>query len=169
MPERAPIFTDPPYTIPGLRLFLSRAVQALKREKGRKIYLAFPHRAPEDLLDFQKVILNHGLAINEIIPGFNLYEGAEIHGNTTSLIVLVTTSETSSVIEKEYKDMIYTGEITPTTRTYSCLNKHLIRIGASEEIKTIEDLKKIGCPICGSKETFSRVTREKHEKLVNNS
>ena len=42
------IFTDPPYTIPGLRLFLSRAVQALKREKGRKIYLAFPHRAPEE-------------------------------------------------------------------------------------------------------------------------
>jgi len=157
------ILTDPPYTIPGLELFLSRAVQALKKEIGRKIYLAFAHRAPNDLFEFQKVITNHGLAIQEMIPGFNLYEGAEIHGNTTSLTVLVTTSDTRTIIENEYKDMIYTGEIRPTTRIYICLNKHLTRIGTTEKIKSIEKLKELGCPICGAKDSFTRVTKEKLE------
>ncbi len=157
------VLTDPPYTIPGLELFLSRTIQALKKENGRKIYLAYAHRAPNDLLDFQQAIVNHGLAIQEKIPGFNLYEGAEIHGNTTSLSMLVTTSKTRTIIEKEYKDMIYTGEINPTTRTYSCLNKHLIRIGTTEKIKSIEKLKELGCPICGTKDSFTRVTKEKRE------
>jgi predicted methyltransferase len=156
------IFTDPPYTIPGLKLFLSRAVQALKRELGRKIYLAFPHRAPNDLIEFQKIIIDHGLAIKEIIPGFNLYDGAEIHGNTTSLIVLITTSKTQAIFEDEFSGMIYTGEINPTTRTYSCSNKHLIRIGSAEEIKTIEELKALGCPTCGSIDSFTRISKEKH-------
>ncbi|TET30097.1 MAG: putative methyltransferase [Candidatus Heimdallarchaeota archaeon] len=157
------ILTDPPYTIPGLELFLSRAVQALKKEIGRKIYLAFAHRAPNDLFEFQRVITNHGLAFQEMIPGFNLYEGAEIHGNTTSLMVLVTTSNTRTIIEKEYKDMIYTGEIRPTTRIYSCLNKHLTRIGTTEKIKSIEKLKELGCPICGVKDSFTRITKENLE------
>lgn len=157
------IFTDPPYTVPGLELFLSRGIQALKKEIGRKIYLAYAHRAPNDLFDFQQVIVNHGLAIQETIPGFNLYEGAEMHGNTTSLSVLVTTSNTRTIIENEYKEKIYTGEINPTTRTYSCLNNHLIRIGTTEKIKSIEKLKELGCPICGTKDSFTRVTKEKRE------
>ncbi|NHJ32550.1 MAG: putative methyltransferase [Asgard group archaeon] len=157
------ILTDPPYTIPGLRLFLSRSVKALKKEKGRKIYLAFPHRAPNEMFDIQKVIMDHGLVIEEIIPGFNLYDGAEIHGNTTSLMVLVTTTNFQPVIEKEFKDVIYTGEISPTIRTYSCTNKHLIQIGSTEEIKSIEELKAIGCPICGSKDSFTRIARTKNE------
>ncbi len=157
------ILTDPPYTIPGLELFLSRAIQALKKEIGRKVYLAFAHRAPNDLFDFQQAIGNHGLAIQETIPGFNLYEGAEIHGNTTSLSVLVTTSNTRTIIENEYKKMIYTGEINPTTRTYNCLNNHSIRIGSTEKIKSIEKLKELGCPICGTKDSFTRVTKEKRE------
>jgi len=157
------VLTDPPYTVPGLELFLSRTIQALKKEIGRKIYLAYAHRAPNDLFDFQQVVVNHGLAIQETIPGFNLYEGAEMHGNTTSLSVLVTTSNTRTIIENEYKEMIYTGEINPTTRTYSCLNKHLIRIGTTEKIKSIEKLKELGCPICGIKDSFTRVTKEKRE------
>jgi len=157
------ILTDPPYTIPGLRLFLSRAIQALKREDGRKIYLAYPHRAPNELLEVQQEILKHGLAIEEIIPGFNLYEGAEMHGNITSLLILITTSETKTIISGEYNDLIYTGELSPTIRTYRCKNKHLIKIGSSEDIKSIEQLKEVGCPICGSKISFSRVGTTKNE------
>lgn len=157
------ILTDPPYTIPGLELFLSRAIQALKEEMGRKVYLAYAHRAPNDLFDFQQAIINHGLAIQETIPGFNLYEGAEMHGNTTSLSVLVTTSNTRTIIENEYKEMIYTGEINPTIRIYNCSNNHSIRIGTTEKIKSIEKLKELGCPICGSKDSFTRVTTEKSE------
>ncbi len=157
------ILTDPPYTLPGLQLFLSRAVQALKKEEGKKIYLAYPHRAPNELLVVQQEIQNHGLAIQEIIPGFNLYEGAEIHGNITSLIILVTTNKTKSIITKKFEKIFYTGEINPTLRIYSCENKHLIQIGFSEEIRTIEQLKKEGCPVCGSKKSFSKVDTAKIE------
>ena len=59
--------------------------------------------------------------------------------------------------------MIYTGEINPTIRIYNCSNNHSIRIGISEKIKSIEKLKELGCPICGSKDSFTRVTTEKSE------
>ena len=155
------VLTDPPYTPTGLRLFLSRAIQALKNSSGKKIYLAFAHRPPNDLLKIQKVILEHNLAIQQIIPGFNLYEGAEMHANTTFLAILVTTDTTQTMITDEYKDEIYTGEINPMKREYSCKNNHSITIGRDQQIKTIEDLKELGCPECGSKESFTRISRQK--------
>jgi len=155
------VLTDPPYTPTGLRLFLSRAIQALKKTSGKKIYLAFAHRPPNDLLEIQKVILEHNLAIQQIIPGFNLYEGAEMHANTTFLAILITTESTKVLIPDTYTDEIYTGEINPTIREYTCKNNHTITVGRNQQIKTIEELKEVGCPKCGQKESFTRVSRQK--------
>ncbi|MFW9923911.1 MAG: bis-aminopropyl spermidine synthase family protein [Candidatus Thorarchaeota archaeon] len=155
------IFTDPPYTIPGLKLFLSRALQLLKKESNKKIYLAFVHKPPLEQLAIQELIVSMGLAIQELIPGFNLYEGAEMHGNTTYLCILATTEKTQILVEKEFSRKIYTGEVNPTIRQYQCKNGHVIKIGMSEEIKTIEDLKEIGCPLCHAKTDFIRISREK--------
>ncbi|KYH41156.1 MAG: hypothetical protein AYL33_004770, partial [Candidatus Bathyarchaeota archaeon B63] len=44
------VFTDPPYTIGGLKLFLSRGIDALRGEKCSSIYLAFAHKPPEEML-----------------------------------------------------------------------------------------------------------------------
>ncbi|MBN1329615.1 MAG: bis-aminopropyl spermidine synthase family protein [Candidatus Heimdallarchaeota archaeon] len=151
------VFTDPPYTISGLNLFLSRSLQVLKKEQNKKLYLAFAHRAPNDLLELQKVISAHGLAIQQILPGFNLYEGAEMHGNTTFLSILTSTDSSKILYPAHYSDDIYTGELNPTIRIYQCANGHEIRVGATEEISSIEVLKITGCPICLSKVSFTRL------------
>ena len=115
----------------------------------------------------RKVILEHNLAIQQIIPGFNLYEGAEMHANTTFLAILVTTEETEPSIKENSKEKIYTGELNPTTREYSCSNNHTIKIGSDQEIRTIEELKEKGCPECGSKESFTRISRKKYWNKIN--
>lgn len=155
------IFTDPPYTLPGLKLFLTRAIQLLKEEKNKKIYLAFVNKPSDEQLELQKVILDFSLTIRQILQGFNIYEGAEILGNITDLIVLSTTSETRMVKNEFFDGKIYTGEINPTVREYKCKNNHVVKVGLNQEIKTIEELKLNGCPICKDKTEFTRVNRYK--------
>ncbi len=155
------VLTDPPYTIPGLELFLSRAIQALKDESGRKIYLAYAHRPPKMQLEVQSSLTKLGLAILQLIPGFNLYEGAEMHGNTTFISILSTTDSTKPLITSDFSEKIYTGELNPTIREYQCKNGHVSEVGFSLEIKNIEELKENGCPVCGNKDEFTRISRRK--------
>ncbi|MBD3190910.1 MAG: putative methyltransferase [Candidatus Heimdallarchaeota archaeon] len=155
------VLTDPPYTIPGLELFISRALQALKPEENLHIYLAFAHRPPNQLHSIHSSLLAHGLALQQLIPNFNQYEGAEMHANTTFLAQLATTNETTILIPSSFKKDIYTGGISPTRTEYRCENGHIIPVGSREKVKTIEELKLIGCPLCGSKESFTRISRKK--------
>ncbi|QEE16924.1 bis-aminopropyl spermidine synthase family protein [Promethearchaeum syntrophicum] len=149
------IMIDPPYSENGLRLTLSRAIDMLRIEIGREIYLSFAHRSPVKFLKIQEIITEMGLAIMEITPRFNTYEGATILGNQTQILRLITTSDTKSSISSTFKfeEQIYTGELSPTTRFYYCLKcNKTIEIGETSQIKTIEKLKEIGCPYCKSKE-----------------
>ena len=52
-----------------------------------------------------------------------------MHANTTFLAILVTTESTQVLISDAYKEEIYTGEINPTIREYTCKNGHNIAIG----------------------------------------
>ena len=61
------VATDPAYTLPGLELFLSRAVEAVNPENGQ-IFLSFGHRSPGELLAVQRVIADMGLVIEQLIP-----------------------------------------------------------------------------------------------------
>jgi len=155
------VLTDPPYTIPGLELFLSRAIQALKDESGRRIYLAYAHRPPKIQLEVQNSITKLGLAIQQLIPGFNLYEGAEMHGNTTNISILSTTDSSKPLFTSDYNEKIYTGELNPTVREYQCKNGHVTKVGFSLEIRNIEVLKEKGCPVCGNVDEFTRISRRK--------
>ncbi|MDH5795063.1 MAG: bis-aminopropyl spermidine synthase family protein, partial [Candidatus Bathyarchaeota archaeon] len=65
------VFTDPPYTIQGLRLFVSRGIEALGKKECGSVYLAFAHKPPEDMLKIQKALNEMGLIIRELIPRFN--------------------------------------------------------------------------------------------------
>ncbi|NHK31678.1 MAG: putative methyltransferase [Asgard group archaeon] len=151
------IITDPPYTKSGLTLFLSRATQAIKNEKSKKIYLAFAHREPNETKAIQQIILDHGLIIQNLLPGFNLYEGAEMFGNTTMLMVLETTDNIEIQISNDFLEEFYTGELNPTKRIYECGQGHEIVIGKTEKIKTIEELKEKGCPTCKDKTKFTKI------------
>ncbi|EHP86924.1 bis-aminopropyl spermidine synthase family protein [Methanotorris formicicus] len=144
------IFTDPPYTLNGMKLFLSRGIEGLGGEGIA--YLAFSHKPIDEWIEVQKTLSKMGFVIYELIPGFNLYEGSEIIGNTTFLARLIG-KNLKPIIEDVEK--IYTGEIKPTLRYYKCLNcGKIYEVG--DKIKRIEDLT---CE-CGGKK-FSMIKRKK--------
>ncbi|MED0670051.1 bis-aminopropyl spermidine synthase family protein [Aneurinibacillus aneurinilyticus] len=144
-------FTDPPYTLQGMSLFISRGISALKKEKGLPIFLSFAHKSPDFTLALQREFVGMGLSIREIISHFNEYEGAQMIGNRGQMIVLKTTELTSPDITATFEDMLYTGEVKRTLRTYQCkLCSESIIVGVEGEFFTIEELKNQGCPVCES-------------------
>ncbi|WP_371804495.1 bis-aminopropyl spermidine synthase family protein [Candidatus Lokiarchaeum ossiferum] len=152
------IMVDPPYSLSGLRLVLSRAISLLRTIPGGEIYLSFAHRAAEDTLAMHALFCKLGLAVIEMIPRFNYYEGAGILGNTTQMIRLVTTTKSSPLIspKEEFQEKIYTGEIKPNIRYYFCNNcGKLIPIGETEQLKTVEQLKAQKCPHCNADGPFN--------------
>lgn len=145
-------FTDPPYTLKGMNLFLSRGIEALKNENDLSIYFSFAHKSPVYQLNMQKAFLDMGLSIFSVTPKFNTYEGASIIGNTGQMIVLKTTDIRKSLIKNNYNGLLYTGEFTKTVRLYKCKKcGNTIKTGNSEKIKNIETLKKTGCYKCNNK------------------
>ena len=143
------VFTDPPYTLSGLTLFLSRALKALINRREQVIFLSFAHKSPDFFLRAYEQILAMGLVPVEIIPGFNRYEGAEIIGNQSQMIVLKTTGG-EPVIKGDFEGLLYTGEIYRTVRKYQCRQcKKIVPVGREERYATIEQLKEEHCPFCG--------------------
>ncbi|MDT2236929.1 bis-aminopropyl spermidine synthase family protein [Paenibacillus larvae] len=47
-------FTDPPYTMEGMSLFVSRGISALKHEKGLPVFLSYSHKSPDFMLAMQR-------------------------------------------------------------------------------------------------------------------
>lgn len=142
-------FTDPPYTLQGMTLFLSRGIQALRTKKGLSIFLSFAHRSPDASLEMQRELVRMGLTVREMIPNFNEYEGAEIIGNRSQMIVLQTTESTVPPIMSPFEDALYTGEVKRTRRTYRC--KRCGReelVGHGGKYATVEELKRARCPAC---------------------
>ncbi len=153
--------TDPPYTLPGLELFLSRGIQALRWRKTSTAYLAYPDKPPLEMLEAHGAINWMGLFVDELIPRFNMYIGAEILGNTTSMFRLVVTGEARPIVTGQFHGGIYTGELRRTTRVYKCRCGEAIEVGSTKELTTVEELKSRGCPSCRMKEGFRLVERKR--------
>lgn len=143
-------FTDPPYTMQGMSLFLSRGISALKRRRGLPMFLSFAHKPPGFTLAMQQEFIRMGLMVQEIIPHFNEYEGAQMIGGRGQMIVLKSTEQTAPDHEERYEGAIYTGEFRRTQRLYRCKEcLGTVRVGQDLEIGTIEQLKQRGCSRCG--------------------
>lgn len=69
-------FTDPPYTLQGMSLFLSRGISGLQKRKGLPIFLSFDHKSPDFALRMQQQFVQAGVSVREVISHFNEYEGA---------------------------------------------------------------------------------------------
>jgi predicted methyltransferase len=148
------IITDPPYSLNGLQLFLSRAISFLESGKNKDIFLSFAHRSPDQTLKMQVILTKLGLSLMEILPRFNKYEGSEILGNETQLIHLKTTSSTKAIInsEEKFTGVMYTGETHPYIRQFQCASCNtIIEVGPDKEFLTIELLKGHSCPKCNGK------------------
>lgn len=153
-------FTDPPYTLQGLNLFISRGISGLKKKKGLPIFLSFAHKSPDFTLAMQREFVRMGLMAKEVIPHFNEYEGAEMIGNRSQMIILKTTELTSPDITSSFEDALYTGEVKRTRRTYRCKQcDELVLVGIQGVFTTIEELKNQGCPGCGY-DTFDLIEKK---------
>jgi len=156
------VSTDPPYTLPGLELFLSRAVEAVKRAGGR-IYLHFGHRPPDEQVAVQRAIAEMGLVIERLVPNFNEYVGAGVLAGVSDLYVLSANAQSAPLVTGEYTGPIYTGQLRPMLRTYACtVCGTEVTVGgeAGGRFATIEALKEAGCPGCGSHRF--RLVRRRH-------
>lgn len=143
--------TDPPYTVPGAELFLSRAVSALRPRPGRHVFFSFGARRPAELLSTQRIIADLGLVVRSLTPNFNSYLGAGILAGSSHLYHLRSTERTAPLVDAEYAGPLYTADgRTAPTRPYRCAGCGATHdVGPGTAWPTIADLKAAGCPACG--------------------
>ncbi len=102
------VVTDPPYTVPGAQLFLSRAAEAL--EGAGDVFLSFGSKRPAAAQHLQEAIAQHGFVIRSLTRDFNEYVGAGVLGGTSHLYHLVATTDTRTSSGAHYAGALYTAE-----------------------------------------------------------
>jgi N4-bis(aminopropyl)spermidine synthase len=106
------VFTDPPYTPEGVRLFAARGCEALRRDDRSRLLLCYGYGERQPALGFkvQAVLQGLHLLVEEVRPGFNRYEGAQAIGSASALYVTRPLAATWRAIEREPPagDRIYT-------------------------------------------------------------
>jgi N4-bis(aminopropyl)spermidine synthase len=141
--------TDPPYTLPGAKVFLGRAAAALNGDGA--CYFSFTQWPAARLGELQRAMLDLGFAIRAVHPGFNRYLGASVLGGVGDLFELVQL-RASDADPPVWQGALYTAEINPRTRTYVCAacGDETV-LGENGAPATIEALKDAGCARCGGK------------------
>ena len=81
------VFTDPPYTQEGMRLFLARGLESLKPTSSSRLLFCygFSERHPGLGLKVQSVLHDLHLVTEAILPHFNRYRGAEAIASSAAL------------------------------------------------------------------------------------
>jgi predicted methyltransferase len=145
------VCTDPPYTVPGAELFLSRAAAALRPEIGGHVFFSFGARRPAETVAVQGLIAGMGLAVRALLPAFNDYVGAGILAGTSNLYHLRAAEPPAPAIVGSYGGPLYTADTrAAVTRPYKCAQCRAVRpVGPGERYARIADLQAAGCPDCG--------------------
>jgi hypothetical protein len=103
------VVTDPPYTLPGARLFLSRAAAALTGPGGR-VFFSFGSRRPGVSFEVQRTIGAMGFVIRQLARDFNEYVGAGVLGGTSHLYELAATSDLRPAVTGRWHGPLYTAD-----------------------------------------------------------
>jgi N4-bis(aminopropyl)spermidine synthase len=145
------VTTDPPYTVAGAELFLSRSVSALIAAPGRHVFFSFGARRPDETLAVQRAIADMGLAVRSLTPGFNEYLGAGVLAGTSNLYHLRTTAAAAPLIDGVYDGPLYTADSRAAMRRpYRCAAcKQVHEVGPGGRWTKIAELQAAGCPGCG--------------------
>ena len=143
--------TDPPYTVAGAELFLSRAVSALAPGAGGHVFFSFGPRRPAETVLVQRMLADMGLAVRSLTPGFNSYTGAGILAGTSHLYHLRTTAAPAPLIAGDYQGPLYTADLrAAATRPYRCAGCGAVHaVGPGGQWSRIASLQSAGCPACG--------------------
>ncbi|HEY1616488.1 MAG TPA: bis-aminopropyl spermidine synthase family protein [Streptosporangiaceae bacterium] len=145
------VLTDPPYTVAGARLFLSRAVAALAEQPGRHVFFSFGARRPQETVEVQLAIAEMGLATRALLPNFNNYVGGGTLGGTSHLYHLRSTPAAAPLIEGAYDGDLYSASgRSAVTRPYRCASCRAVHeVGPGARWERIALLQEAGCPECG--------------------
>ena len=145
------VCTDPPYTVAGAELFLSRAVSGLAPEPGKRVFFSFGARRPDETLRVQQLIGSMGLAVRALWPNFNEYLGAGILAGTSHLYYLRSTAAAAPLVEGNASGPLYTAEARATAaRPYRCAGCRTVHeVGPGGRWPRIAALQQAGCPQCG--------------------
>ena len=144
------VFTDPPYTLSGLELFLARASEALEEGSGKQGYLSFGNKDPDTDHEVFKIISQYGFVPKEIIENFNTYDGGTIIGNISRMIRIVSGTQ-RAILPSYFNRPIYTGDNNISQRSYVCsLCGEKYIVGKNCSHIHIEALKQAGCSECGN-------------------
>jgi N4-bis(aminopropyl)spermidine synthase len=145
------VLTDPPYTVAGARLFLSRAVSALEPRPGRHVFFSYGGRRPDETVAVQRAMAEMGLVIKSLAPGFNEYLGAGVLAGTSNLYHLRTAAGARPLIDGDYDGPLYTADSrTVATRPYRCVRCRVVHeVGPGARWPQIAALQAAGCPACG--------------------
>lgn len=78
--------TDPPYTKPGVTVFLSRASQGLKNQPGGVCYISVSTQelTMNSLMHIERVMDSMGFVISEALQNFNEYDMTESQGQSVA-------------------------------------------------------------------------------------
>ena len=145
--------TDPPYTVAGATLFLTRAASALRPGAGADLFLSLGVRRPAETVQLQELMARLGLAVRSLVPGFNDYVGAGVLGGTSALWQLVTAAPAEAAAST-----VYTGA-GRSRRRYVCTGCGTVQtVGEGRRWRTVGELKQAGCPRCGAR-TFQPRSR----------
>jgi N4-bis(aminopropyl)spermidine synthase len=147
--------TDPPYTVAGAELFLTRAATALKPGAGRQVFLSLGVRRPAETVALQQVLARLGLAVRSMVPGFNDYVGVGVLGGTSAFWQLVSAGPVDVGATT-----VYTGT-GRNRRRYVCAHCGIAQtVGEGRRWRNVAELKEAGCPRCGGHTFRPRTTRE---------
>jgi predicted methyltransferase len=143
--------TDPPYTVAGAELFLSRAVSGLAAGAGGHVFFSFGPRRPAETVQVQRLMADMGLAVRSLTPGFNSYTGAGILAGTSHLYHLRSTQDSAPVVTGRYDGPLYSAQTrAAATRPYRCASCGAVhQVGPGARWAQIAELKAAGCPACG--------------------
>ncbi|WP_067799171.1 bis-aminopropyl spermidine synthase family protein [Actinomadura formosensis] len=94
------VFTDPPYTPEGVRLFVARGLQGMGDHRNGRVLLAygFGERQPALGLAVQQALGPLHLVYEAVLPAFNRYVGAQAIGSAAALYVLRPTRRTAGAV-----------------------------------------------------------------------
>ncbi len=155
--------TDPPYTVDGVKLFVSRGIQMLSSKRNGTFYLSFGTKPPDDLLAIQKDLTDMGCLLTDILPRFNEYIGAQKLGGVSTFYRFHVSSSAQPLILGNYEGRLYTGDMNPLVRTYICTKcKREFLVGKNQDFITIELLKEHGCSHCDNNK-FQKIREKKME------
>lgn len=103
------VLTDPPYTVAGAQLFLSRAAEALPG--GGTVFFSFGSRRAETTFAVQRDIVRMGFAIQARVPDFNQYVGAGVLAGTSDLYRLVASEKPMPLVAGTFDGPLYTAAV----------------------------------------------------------